>query len=309
MKFRVKKLFVLSVAATAMVACKNPSKGGFETDSATGVQFHFFNHADNGTKPQMGDYAEVKLVLKTQKDSVIFSSTQHKNPSDSGNTIRLHLKEPYKGCLAQGITMMSIGDSASFMLSADSLYHKTFHATNLPPSIQPGSMLVCNVKLVKIESKEEAKAEREKRMQEREAMMEKHKAVEDSIIKKYLADNHVTAKPEADGMYILKDEKGKGKGIKEGDSVEIKYTAMLLDGTIVEQSDHGAGRTTYFISYKKEPQLPGIDDALANMKEGESVKALFPSSLAFGKQQQGLLIEPYTPLVFDISVVKVKPGM
>jgi len=310
MKSNAIKLLLLPATILAMVTgCKNSSSGGFETDAATGLQYHFFTHSDKGPKPVMGDYAEVSLVLKNAKDSVIFNSAHREGIPDSIKTVKLHLKNSFKGCLADGIIMMSVGDSGSFTFSADSLYTKTFHAKNIPPFVQPGSMLTCNVKLVKIETEAEGKADREKRMQEREAKNEQRKANEASEISKYLSDNHISVKPADDGMYILKDEKGKGKGIKEGDSVEVEYTATLLDGTVVELSNHGEGRTSYFVSYKKENGLKGIDDALAIMKEGESIKALFPSNLAFGNQQQGILIEPYTPLIFDIKVVKVKPGV
>lgn len=309
MKQSAGKLFLFYLAAASiMVACKAPSKDGFETDATTGVMYHFFNHSDNGTKPQMGDYAEVSLTLKNTKDSVIFNSAHRSGVPDSIKTIKMHLKEPYKGCLAYGLAMMAVGDSASFSISADSLYHHNFHAKNMPYYVTAGSMLTCNVKLIKIETAAEGKADREKRIQARDAINAQRKTDETNVIAKYLSDNKITAKPEVDGMYLIKDKKGKGKGVKEGDSVEVKFTARLLDGTIVDQSDHGDQRTTYFVSYKKEPQLKGIDDALGMMKEGEEISALFPSSLAFADQQQGPLIEPYTPLLFDITLVKVKPG-
>jgi FKBP-type peptidyl-prolyl cis-trans isomerase FkpA len=309
MKYHASKVCLLSLLASAAITgCKAPSKDGFETDATTGVMYHFFNKSDNGSKPQMGDYAEVSLTLKNAKDSLIFNSAHRPGVPDSIKTLKIHLKEPYKGCLAYGLAMMSVGDSASFSISADSLYHNNFHSKNLPDYVPVGSMLTCNVKLLRIETAAEGKADREKRMQAREAIKAQRKADEANVIAKYVSDNKITAKPEADGMYLLKDNKGKGKGVKEGDSVEVKFTARLLDGTIVDQSDHGDQRTTYFVSYKKEPQLKGIDDALANMKEGEEITALFPSSLAFDDQQQGPLIEPYTPLLFDITLVKVKPG-
>mgnify|MGYP001546135167 CR=1 FL=1 len=204
---------------------------------------------------------------------------------------------------------MSVGDSASFQLNADSLYTKNFHSRTIPSFVEPGSMLTCNVKLVTIETQEEAKAHREKRIAEREAKDAQRKASETDTINKYLTDNHLKIKPETDGMYILSDKKGKGKKlVQEGDSVEVKYTAMLLDNTVIDGSDHGDERTTYSFVYKKDPQLKGMEDALSNMKEGEEIKALFPSSLAFGNQQQGPLVEPYTPLLFDITLVKIKSG-
>jgi FKBP-type peptidyl-prolyl cis-trans isomerase len=306
MKLSVSQKLVLPVTLLSLImACKSKSKDGFDLDSTTGVQSHFFTQ-NSGDKPKLGDIATLELTMKNSKDSMFFNSAHRPGEPDSVKTVRIHLKDSYKGCLALGVITMSVGDSASFLVSADSLYHKTFQAIELPPYIQPGSMVTCNVKLVKFETAEQAKTERESRMKSREAEIAARKTAEPDAIIQYLKSKNSSAKPEADGMYILSDEKGKGKGISEGDSVEVEYTASLLDGTVVEQSNHGEGRTSYFVCYKKEQQLKGLDDALGMMKEGEKLTAVFPSALAFGDQQQGPLILPYTPLVFEIKVVKVK---
>lgn len=300
----------LSIAAIAVFsvfsACKNQSNGGFDTDPATGIQYHFFNHDDKGAKPSIGDYAEVLLTLKNANDSVIYDAHHKKRTEDTAVTVRLHLKKSFNGCLPDGIAMMAVGDSASFRISADSVYLKTFHSKELPPFIKAGSMVTFYVKLVSFETPQQMSDDLDKQMKERNEMMEKRKSDEPSQIEKYLTDNKIKVKPESDGIYILERTKGKGKPIKEGDSVEVKYTGMLLDGTVAETSDHGPERTTFTLVYGKDFFIKGFDDIIKNLEEGGKVKALIPSAMAYGEQKQSHLILPYTPLVYEVEVIKVK---
>src|ERR1700722_16004950 len=90
-----------AIFALMVAGCKQTSKDGFETDSASGVQYHFFTHSDNGAKPQLGDVAELMLTMKNSKDSEIYNSAHRPGKPDSIKTMHLHLKDSYKGCLAQ----------------------------------------------------------------------------------------------------------------------------------------------------------------------------------------------------------------
>lgn len=300
----------LSIATIAIfsmfAACKNNSSGNFDTDPATGIQYHFFNHDDKGAKPAIGDYAKVFLTLKNANDSTIFDSRHKKRKEDTTLTVKIHLIKSFNGCLPEGITMMAAGDSACFRLSADSLYLKTFHSQQLPAFVKSGTMVSFNVKLISFETPEQMSADMDAKMKERQAMMDKRKTDEPAEIAKYIADNKITAKPESDGIYILERKKGKGKPIKTGDSVEVKYAGTLLDGTLAETSDHGPGDTTFTLVYGKDFFIKGFDDIITNLENGGSVKALIPSALAFGEQKQGDLILPYTPLIYTVEVISVK---
>ena len=306
MKFNFKLSMVTVATFSMFAACKNSSSGGFETDPATGVQYHFFNRDEKGAKPSIGDYAEVLLTLKNANDSVISNSHHKRRMEDSTKTIKLHLKKTFNGCIPEGITMMAVGDSASFKISADSFYLKTFQMKQLPSFIKAGSMLTANVKLVGFETPQQMADDVEKRIKERKEMMEKRKAEEKTDIEKYIADNKIKVKPEADGIYILKRVKGKGKPIKTGDSVEVKYTGMLLDGAVVESSDQGPGKNTFTLVYGKDYFIKGFDDIITNLEAGGSVRALIPSALAYGEQKQSHLILPYSPLLYDVEIIKVK---
>lgn len=293
------------LAFSVFTACNNAG-GGYSTDTATGIQYQFFKHDEKGAKPVFGDYAEIMLTLKNANDSVIYDARHRRNANDTSSTFKLILKKSFSGCLGQGITMMAAGDSASFRISADSLYLKTFHSGVLPPYIKAGSFVTINVKLLSFQTPEEMAANLDKQIKERETEMEKLKAAEQSEIDKYLADSNIKAKPESDGIYILQRVKGKGKPIKNGDSVEVKYSCTLLDGTLAETSDLGGGKDTFTLIFGRDHFIKGFDDIIANLENGGSVKALLPSSVAYGDQTISHIIKPYTPLIYNVEIIHVK---
>jgi len=139
-------------------------------------------------------------------------------------------------------------------------------------------------------------------MQEAQA----RKAKEPADIAKFLADKKYTAKPTADSLFFLSTSGKSGKAIKDGDTLHVKYTLMLLDGTVIETSDHGPGHDFIPVTYNSNMTglIHGWVEALGMMHEGEKATILLPSSLAYG-QQGSRTIQPYTPLVFDMEVMKV----
>src|ERR1017187_2833806 len=133
-----------------------------------------------------------KLSMVTVATFSMFAACKNSSSggfeTDSTKTIKLHLKKTFNGCIPEGITMMTVGDSASFKISADSFYLKTFQMKQLPSFIKAGSMLTANVKLVGFETPQQMADDVEKRIKERQEMMEKRKAEEKTDIEKYIAD-------------------------------------------------------------------------------------------------------------------------
>ncbi len=297
---------IAAIAALLALASCNNAGGGYSTNAATGVQYHFYRHDEKGATPVMGDYAELMLTLKNVNDSVIYDAHHRRKGGDTSASFRMVLKKTYTGCLAQGLTMMAAGDSASFRISADSLYLKTFRLQALPPYIKAGSFLTVYVKLISFETPEQLQASLDRQIKEREAEMAKLKAAEQPEIEKYLSDNKLKIKPESDGIYILERAKGKGKSVKSGDSVEVKYTCTLLDGTLAESSEQGGGKNTFTLVFGHNHFIKGFDDIIANLEEGGRVKALIPSSLAYGNQTISHLIVPYTPLIYNVEIIHIK---
>jgi FKBP-type peptidyl-prolyl cis-trans isomerase len=87
-----------------------------------------------------------------------------------------------------------------------------------------------------------------------------------------------------------------GVPVKQGVSTTVAYTGYFLNGTQFDKGEFafspGAGTTVL-----------GFDRAVSKLKVGEKARAIFPSALAYGAKSSEK-IPPYTPLVFDIEIIK-----
>lgn len=307
------KFILCAFAATAlMTSCHSGASGDFKTDAATGVQYLFINHSDTGAKPVEGDIVHVVMLwtgknAKGDADSTYLNS-HDKGRGDSLGAIPIQVRKSFSGCLEQGIMMMAKGDSAIFKINADSLFLKTFHmpAERMPAAAKGGKTFTFAIKLVSFQTQKEMMSERQAAMQKRMQDAQVFKAQEAPAIAAYLQKNYPNVKPDADSIFYLETSKGKGKQVEEGDSVEISSTGTLLNGQVFDKSDKGPGHTTYKFLYAKNMALiKGWIAVLGKMHQGEKVKVLIPSAMAYGSQGNQM-IQPYSPLVFDIDLVNVK---
>lgn len=310
-QFSKKIAFAAVGAVLAITACNKSPYPGYEK-LENGVYAKFFKQDANGVKPKEGDIVKLSLAYKTNKDSVLFDS-KNKNPNGT-NFIEFPLgKSTFKGSFEDALVMMSVGDSASFMINADSVYLKTFKAKTLPPYIVKGTMLNFEVKLEKITAKEIADKERQQKMEEQKAMTELRKNEEPKAFAKYLEANKISTKPTASGLYYIEKTKGKGPKPTIGSKVLVNYTGRLLDGTVFDTSDEAtakqAGIYTEGRSYTpidfplgQGQVIPGWDEGIALMSAGAKGQLIIPSSIAYGEQGAGP-IPPFSPLVFDVELV------
>src|ERR1035437_7508074 len=148
--FTQKIAFTAIGAVLAITSCKNSPYPGYEK-AESGLYSKFYKQDPKGVKPKEGDV--VKLIMsysvnRKGKDSVLFDSKKM-NPNGT-NFIEFPLgKSTFKGSFEDALVMMSVGDSASFIISADSVYEKTFKVKELPKYIEKGDMLTFEAKLEK----------------------------------------------------------------------------------------------------------------------------------------------------------------
>ena len=293
----------------AKATTKAPAKLTFTKDPVTGVEYHFYKHDKKGKLAMMDEYATVSLQYETEGDSIIFNS--YKKGGDSLGHIHMVLKKSFNGCLEQGIAMMAVGDSAAFRINTDSLFIKAFHIRGgVPPQMKVYKNFVFKIKLAKLQTEQEVKEEQQK-AQDGVRLKEK------SSIAKYLKDSNYNAKPTADSLFILKQVGTSTRLIQTGDSVFVTYVGKLLDGRVFDQSANhpGApfvmvnGQPTLAMVYSQSmPLIHAWVEAIGMMHEGDKVTILAPSAIAYGARSAGPLIAPYSPLVFDMQVLKVVPA-
>lgn len=107
------------------------------------------------------------------------------------------------------------------------------------------------------------------------------------------------------GLYYLEVLAGTGRIPVKHDTAYVKYTAMFLDGSVFD-TNVGLADTLSF-PVDEGWMILGFDEGITYMKQGGKATLLIPSKLAYGPTGYSI-IGGYTPLLFDIELVSVKPG-
>ena len=128
---------------------------------------------------------------------------------------------------------------------------------------------------------------------------------ENNNIQDYLSNNsNLDFVLKTSGLYYLEVVSGTGASPVENDSAFVKYTGMFLDGTVF---DSNVSLSTLY-GFKVGESIPGFDEGIKLMKQGGKSMFLIPSKLAYGADGKYPYIDGYTPLLFDIELVKVVPA-
>jgi len=152
-----------------------------------------------------------------------------------------------------------------------------------------------------------------------DAFMAEVKQAEITGANKYIADHKLNLQTTASGLkYVITQPSTKRKALK-GDTLLVNYAGRGLDDKVFDSSIEaiakGAGLQQPGRTYEPLQVVLGTDGIIAGWDEGllllnEGSKAIFviPSNLAYGAQGQGADIKPFSTLVFDIELVKIKPA-
>ena len=95
---------------------------------------------------------------------------------------------------------------------------------------------------------------------------------------------------------------GNGATPKASDSVECHYEGRLISGTVFDSSYQRGETATFGVTQV----IAGWVEALQLMKEGDKWQLYIPYNLAYGERGAGAQIPPYSTLIFDVELVKVK---
>lgn len=276
-----KQIVSIFVAATMLAACSQ-----FKTEKTeTGLKYRFYKQDEAGKKPKEGDLITFHLKIQNSTDSVLQTTF------GSGNPIKMPFqKGNFKGSFEEGLGMMTTGDSATFYVSADSLYKAAMQP--LPQAVKAGSDMKFTVKMIAVQTREEFD----------NATVQKQKD-ESKIVEAFLAKNYPTAVRTASGLAYVTEKVGTGLGIAVGDTVKVNYTGKFLNGKTFDSS---IGREPLGLLAGKGMVIKGWDEILLLMKKGQKLTVVVPSNMAYGKEGAQGAIEPYSPLMFDMEVVDVK---
>ena len=272
----------LLIGAMLITSCSKYS-GYKEADS--GLYYKFISESGDTAKPRLNDILDVVMSYGT-KDSTLMPAN---------GVIQIQLMKPmFKGDIYEGFAMMHKGDSASFIISADSFFTKIARAPR-PKFIDSSSVLYFNVKLKDFMSLEQLM----KKRQEENAKLEQEEMTK---LDAYLKANNITAQPTASGIYFIEVQKGKGPKAMTGQKVSVHYTGTLLDGKKFDSSYDRKEPISFALG--TGAVIKGWDEAISMMSKGGKAKVIIPSKMAYGERAQGP-ITAFSTLVFDVELVDI----
>lgn len=113
--------------------------------------------------------------------------------------------------------------------------------------------------------------------------------------------NSVTKTPSGLVVSVLKPG-AEAPRPKLGDTVKVKYTGWLEDGT---EFDSSRGNP---VEFRIGSVIEGWNEGLGHIGAGGQVKLTIPGNLAYGPKGSPPKIPPNATLIFDVELVEVKPG-
>ncbi len=283
--------FLITTIFTSCDSGKSKKQDGFDY-SETGLAYKFHILNDTAEQPEIGKLAFVKMKYRSN-DTTFFDSDVMPD-----GLVPIPIAEPvYAGDLMEGLQMMHRGDSATFLIQADSFFLKTARFPEIPEYAIGIDKLIFDVKLMNIKTEDEAKKDYEKQLVDLQV-------AEDNILQAYLLENNIKTQPTETGLYFESLKEGKGPLAKMGDLVTVDFNVLMLVGT--EFFSTKLQGEPVFFELGQPFDTEGMNQALLKMKEGGKARIIMLSGLAFGERGRGGMVPPYTTLISELELVKIQ---
>ena len=252
---------------------------------------------DKGATAKLGDVLSMHMVMKSS-DGTELKNTYKEH---GGKSMLFPVKFPvFLGDIYEAVTLLSEGDSAKFLIPADSMYTKIFKKP-LPPSVAKGSLLDFTIKVQWIKAQQDVPVP-EQTVSLNSLQMSK----DEEAIKAYFNKNDLDFKRTDAGVYIHTMSESGNEIIQKGQTLTMNYTGMYLDGEVFETTIKPDGdHQPITVVSGNEQVIRGWEQAFLKMRAGSSYIVGVPSYLAFGERGRGV-VPSNTVLIFEINIITVK---
>jgi len=96
-------------------------------------------------------------------------------------------------------------------------------------------------------------------------------------------------------------EEGTGEKPEATSKIKLHYHGTTINGEVFDSS---VDRNE---PYEASPNqfIPGFTEGLLLMNEGAKYRFFIPQEIAYGAQQRGALILPFSTLIFDVEILDI----
>lgn len=109
-------------------------------------------------------------------------------------------------------------------------------------------------------------------------------------------------KTTASGLQYQVLKEGKGENAVATSNLKIHYHGTTIDGEVFDSS---VDRKQPYDSAANQ-FIKGFTEGLLLMNEGAKYRFFIPQELAYGFQQRGELIKPFSALIFEVEILEIK---
>jgi len=275
-----KLALALFVTTTLFAACNK------KETTESGVEYKVISHEEGSRAVATGDMLLFNLRIATEKgDSVILETYSNNSPR------YIPADEPV---LKDVFALLSKGDSVEIWVNADTLFQKSFGSPK-PANMVEGEKVRFIVTLVDVFSQAEMQ---QKQMQQMNEFIEKDSAAFET----FLATKQ-NVQTTTSGLRYIVVKSNKGKQVTKGSKVSMMYRGTLLNGEEFDGNMSG-DKPPFEFTVGLGQVIPGWDEGVALMKEGEEYTFIIPWKLGYGERGMGP-IPAFSSLVFDVKLVKI----
>lgn len=278
--------FCIAVSVLIFSGCTTQVK-----KTASGLEYRIIDN-ESGTPAKIGDYLKVHIKTVVH-DTAIFDT------HESGVGYRwLQLQKPsgQHFDMMEGLAMLSKGDSAEFIIPADSVMNQF----NRPPFVKSGDKIHVYVKVVDVKDEKSYMTAMDEEKKEQETK-------DAQVIKGYLESTHQDGIPAEKGVYVVKHKEGTGVFPQEGQEVTVMYTGKTLDGKVFDSNEDSSFHHTQPLTFTlgRQMMIPGMEEGIKILKKGAEATLVIPSGEAYGPQGREPKIAPNSVLLFDVKVMDI----
>ncbi|GHT10743.1 hypothetical protein AGMMS4956_02660 [Bacteroidia bacterium] len=240
------------------------------------IQYRICQQNATGQWIANGNFVYLRITAGTQEGKSIFNELYW---------IKI-IEEASKNSLEGVLRQFLVGDSIEILLPYKLILNSCVSIPRVK-NVAPKDKIVVNLRVLRL-----AENKNDKAMRQMQAQQEK-RFVAPFVNKKSLTK-------QASGVYKKTLRSGNGKRMQS--SGTILYTGYFLNGT---QFDNSTEPFTYIRGVQFQ-MIDGIVTTLSTMSEGEKVQVVIPYDAAFGERGLADIVPPFTTVVYDIEMLKVR---
>lgn len=242
-----------------------PSEGALKKTD-NGLAY-IIHESHEGPTPEKEDVVKMDMLIETKQRDLMNTFVGDKN-------YFMTVKEPaFRGDVVEILPRLSEGDSVTVKTLASYLYQG-----RVPPQIDRYDTVYTHFKIQDFFNE----------VEELQAHIQKQGHRVDTLEK---------------GLYRTFFKKGQGNSISDGDSVIMEFTGQLLSGQVFNTSANKSEPLVF--TYGKKDLIKGLEIGLKGLKPGAHIKVFMISDYGYGNEGAQPHILPYSPLIYDIKVLRV----